>query len=194
VTDNIDKPASARIVQLAERVGEIIEITELSPDNGAFIGKRIRPDGHIDDYPMVKWWRQRVAQVPASIPALCAYLREARTRNVCLIRGAPANIERQRTRRQRAYEVKNGKDRGDHGFVDAPSKLFWFDVDGAPMKWKADPEGGVRNVVAQLGEPWAFDVVRLVLLGDARARVRQGQALDRENQRRRGASAAGVSR
>jgi hypothetical protein len=146
------KPTSASIVQFA--AGEIIEITELEPSNGKFIGKQINPHGYINDYPLVKLWKQRVVQVPATIPALCAYLREARTRNVCLIRGAPANIERRHTRRQRAHEVKHGKDRGDHGFLDAPSRLFWFDIDGAPMRWMADPEGAIRNVVAQLGQPW----------------------------------------
>ena len=30
------------------------------------------------------WWRQSVARVPATIPHLFAYLREARKRNICL--------------------------------------------------------------------------------------------------------------
>ena len=102
------------------------------------------------------WWRQSVARVPATIPHLFAYLREARTRNICLIRGAPANLERQPTRRQKAGTKSGGKDRGDHGFIDEPTRLFFLDVDGTPRsKWRADPEGAIRTIVAQLGEPWA---------------------------------------
>ena len=154
----IGAPALAspgEIIQLAERASEIIEITELEPDNDAFIGKHINRDGSITPYPKnIAWWRQRVVQVPATIPHLFAYLREARTRNICLIRGASANLERQPTRRRKAGVV-GSKDRGDHGFVDEPTKLFFLDVDGIKMQWRSDPEGAIKNIVAQLGEPWA---------------------------------------
>src|ERR1700730_11166194 len=137
----------------AERESETISITELEPYDGKFIGKHINADGSITQYPHVTWWRQSVAVIPATILGLFAYLCEARKRNICLIRGAPANLERQRTRRQYAYEY-NGEDRGDHGFFDEPTKLLWFDVDGIPMHWRGDPEGAIEKIVAQLGEPW----------------------------------------
>ena len=137
----------------AERESETISITELEPYDGKFIGKHINADGSITQYPHVTWWRQSVAVIPATILGLFAYLCEARKRNICLIRGAPANLERQRTRRQYAYEY-NGEDRGDHGFIDEPTKLLWFDVDGIPMQWRGDPEGAIEKIVAQLGEPW----------------------------------------
>ena len=70
-----------------------------------------------------------------------------------MIRGAPANLERQWTRRQGAGVV-NGKDRGDHGFIDTPTKLFFLDVDDIPMAWRDDPEGAIRKILAELGEPW----------------------------------------
>ena len=146
---NVHEP-TAEVIEL-EAV-EVIEITELAPYDGAFIGKRINRDGSITQYPKVTWWRQSVARVPATIPALFDYLREARTRNICLIRGAPANPERQQTRRQKAH---GGKERGDHGFIDEPTKLFFLDIDGVEINWRADPEGAIRSIVAQLGEPWA---------------------------------------
>ena len=55
---------------------------------------------------------------------------------------------------------QRSKDRGDHGFLDEPSKLFFLDVDGVKINWKADPERAIRTLVAQLGEPWCLDVVR----------------------------------
>ncbi len=150
--------ASAKVVHLAK--GEIIEITELSPkpdDDGQpiFIGKQIADDGTIIEFPKNAYlFSQTVAHVAATIPALFAYLREARTRNVCLIRGAPANIGRQWTRRQGAGVV-DGKDRGDHGFVDVPTRLFFLDGDGIPMPWRDDPEAAVRKILSDLGAPWS---------------------------------------
>jgi hypothetical protein len=138
----------------AERESETISITELEPHDGTFIGKSIKPDGSVSQYPTnVKWWKQSVAVIPATIPALFAYLCEARKRNICLIRGAPANLKRQRTRRQKAG-LYGSRDRGNHGFNDEPTKLLWLDVDGVPMQWLDDPEGAVEQIVAQLGEPW----------------------------------------
>ena len=93
--------------------------------------------------------------IPATIFALFEYLREARTRNICLIRGAPANLERQPTRRLRAFTVERGKDRGDHGFIDEPSRLLPLDVDGIAVQWRADPEGAIKHIATLLGEPWA---------------------------------------
>src|SRR5262245_20907541 len=133
----------------------VLQITELEPKrNGAFCGKRINPDGSLTEYPLSKFWWQSVAQVPATIPQLCAYLCEARQRNVCLIRGTPANPDRQPTLRQKAG-VYGTEDRGDHGFYDEPTKLFPLDIDGIKINWRADPKGAVQDVVAQLGEPWA---------------------------------------
>jgi hypothetical protein len=141
---------TAEVIEL-EAV-EVIEVTELTPYDNTFIGKRIERDGRVTPYPKsVVWWRQAVARCPATIVALFDYLREARTRNIILIRGAPANLSRERTRRQNAGE----KERGDHGFLDAPTRLFFFDIDGAPIDWRADPEGAVRRIVAQLGEPFS---------------------------------------
>jgi hypothetical protein len=142
--------STASVIQLAKRARETLNVTELEPYDGKFIGKHINADGSIRQYPTVTWWRQSVAVIPATVPALFAYLREARTRNICLIRGAPANLERLKTRRQRANE----KDRGDHGFIDEPSKLLFLDVDGIKMKWRADPQGAIEKIVARLGEPW----------------------------------------
>ena len=146
-------PADSTIIRLADHARESINITELTPADGKFIGKHIERGGKITQYPTVAWWRQRLTQVPATIPQLFAYLREARTRNICLIRGAPANLERQTTRRQKAGIV-GGRDRGDHGFNDEPTKLFFLDVDGIKMLWHSDPEAAIKRIVAQLGEPW----------------------------------------
>lgn len=156
---------TAQVIQLAKKPrtrtqflqivaeSETLSITELEPFDGKFIGKSIKLDRSVSEYPLVKWWKQSVATIPATIPALFAYLREARKRNICLIRGAPANLERAKTQRQKAG-VYGSKDRGDHGFLDEPTKLFWFDVDGVQMSWRDDPEGAIENIVAQLGEPW----------------------------------------
>jgi hypothetical protein len=97
-----------------------------------------------------------VASIPATIPALFKYLRDdARQRNVFLIRGAPANAERRRTRRQIAHIIHGGVDRGDHGFTDQPTKLFFLDFDGVAGPWQADPEGAVKDIVARLGAPYS---------------------------------------
>jgi hypothetical protein len=138
------------VIRLASRASGRVEITELEPFDGTFIGKRIEADGSITQYPKVKWWRQSVAVIPATVPGLFAYLRAARTRNICLIRGAPANIERAKTRRQLA----GGEERGDHGFVDAPSKLLFLDIDGVKIEWRENPEGAIEKLLADLGEPW----------------------------------------
>ena len=90
----------------------------------------------------------RRASIPATIFALFEYLREARTRNICLIRGAPANLERQPTRRLRAFTVERGKDRGDHGFIDEPTQVVLpLDVDDIAMHWRDDPEGAIKHIV-----------------------------------------------
>jgi hypothetical protein len=144
----------SNVILLARRAGKTLSITELQPFDGELIGKSIKADGSVSEYPLVKWWRQSVAVIPATIPGLFAYLREARKRNICLIRGAPANVERKRTQRQKAG-IYGSKDRGDHGFLDEPTNLLFLDVDGFPVKWRDDPEGAVKTVVAQLGEPWS---------------------------------------
>lgn len=95
-------------------------------------------------------------RIPAAIPSLFRYLRDdARTRNIFLIRGAPANAERRRTRRQIAHIIHGGVDRGDHGFIDTPTALFFLDFDGVAGQWQADPEGAVKDIVARLGPPYS---------------------------------------
>jgi hypothetical protein len=133
-----------------------LNITELEPAGGRFVGKTVTRDGRIEQYSSGAWFHQRVASIPATIPALFKYLHsDARQRNVFLIRGAPANAERRRTRRQIAYIVHGGVDRGDHGFVDQPTALFFLDFDGVAGQWQADPIGAVKNVVARLGAPYS---------------------------------------
>ena len=134
-------------------------ITELSPATGAFVGKTILRDGRVRAAPRHAWWRQREIEIPATITSLFEYLSAARKRNICLIRGAPANPDRHPTRRQIAHQVHGGQDRGDHGFVDKASQVFWLDGDGIALgpaeDWIADPQGAVASIVARLGAPWA---------------------------------------
>ena len=160
--------ATTKVIALAERAQEIIEITELEPSDGTFIGKHINRDGSITQYPRVTWWRQSVARVPATIPHLFAYLREARKRNICLIRGAPANPERQPTRRRKAGMVGKS-DRRDHGFIDEPTRLFLLDVDGEQDQLARRPGTRDQNHRRAAWRALGLDVVRVVLLGDARA-------------------------
>src|SRR4051794_24882055 len=143
-------PLDRPIAEIVELPHEILEITELTPYDGTFVGKRIQRDGSIAPYPMVTHWRQSVGRIPATIPALFDFLQQARERNTCLIRGAPANLAREKTRRRKA-----GGNRGDHGFTDEPTKLLFFDIDGAIGNWRDDPEAAVKRIVAQLREPWA---------------------------------------
>ena len=149
-TDSDPFPFDRPIAAIVELPHEMLGITELSPYDGTFVGKRIQRDGSIAPYPMVTHWRQTVVRIPATIPALADYLEQARKRNICLIRGAPADLAREKTRRQKA-----GGDRGDHGFTDEPTTLHFFDIDGATGNWRDDPEAAVKRIVTQLGEPWA---------------------------------------
>ena len=169
MSHSIKNPTSARVIRLAERAREVIEITELEPGDGDVHRQTHQRDGSITQYPTVTWWRQSVARVPATIPHLFAYLREARKRNICLIRGAPANLERQQTRRQKAGIV-GGKDRGDHGFIDEPTRLFFLDVDGVQDQLARRPGTRDPDHRRAAGRAVGLDVVRVVLLGDARAR------------------------
>jgi hypothetical protein len=133
-----------------------LNITELEPFGGRFVGKTVARDGTIKQYSSGAWFHQRVASIPATIPALFKYLRDdARKRNIFLIRGVPANLERRRTRRQIAHIIHGGVDRGDHGFTDQPTKLFFLDFDGVAGQWQADPEGAVKNIAARLGPPYS---------------------------------------
>jgi hypothetical protein len=133
-----------------------LNITELEPVGGRFVGKTVTPDGTIKQYSSGAWFHQRVAGIPATIPSLFKYLRDdARQRNIFLIRGAPANLERRRTRRQIAHIIHGGVDRGDHGFTDQPTALFFLDFDGVAGQWQGDPEGAVKNIVARLGAPYS---------------------------------------
>jgi hypothetical protein len=85
---SFERPVAA----ILELPHEMLAITELSPCDGTFVGKRIQLDGSIAPYPMVTYWRQTVVRIPATIPALADYLEQARKRNICLIRGAPARL------------------------------------------------------------------------------------------------------
>jgi len=85
-----------KVIHLAERAQEVLEITELEPAPPKFFaGKYINPDGTMTAYKIsdgdrdqhIKHWWQRVVRVPATIPHLFAYTRAAQKRNVCLIRG-----------------------------------------------------------------------------------------------------------
>jgi hypothetical protein len=107
----------------------------------------------VQQYPHVMWWRQSVAKIPARIIALQEYLRDARTRNICLIRGTPANLTRTRTRRINIIVDTDGL--GEHGFIDEPSRLLFLDLDRAAISWRDDLEGAVGCAVARLGEPFA---------------------------------------
>ena len=63
-------------------------------------------------------------------------------------------MSRAKTRRQKAYQPdRYGKDRGDHGFTDEPTRLHFLDIDGVEMQWRDDPEGAMKRIVAQMGEP-----------------------------------------
>ena len=130
----------AEIIELHEA----LEITELSPVEHKYAGKRIELDNHITSYPQdVKDWYQTVARIPIGIVPLFHYLCEARWRNIILIRGAPSDLSRQPTRRLKEL------------FEDEPSRLLFFDIDGAPFNWRADPEAALRQIAVQMGEPWA---------------------------------------
>jgi hypothetical protein len=130
---------------------EIIAITELAPEDNRFAGKRILRNNDFLPFSGAMYWYQNVARIPATTTALLDYLVEARsTRNVILIRDAPANPGRQPTRRQKA-----GGERGDHGFHDTPTRLFPVDIDKARINWRDDPEAAVRRLHAQLGGMFA---------------------------------------
>src|SRR6186713_253539 len=64
------------IAAIIELPHQILGITELSPYDGTFVGKRIRRDGSIAPYPMVTHWRQNVVRIPATIPALFDFLQQ----------------------------------------------------------------------------------------------------------------------
>jgi hypothetical protein len=131
-------------------------ITELTPyyDEDGFVGKIVESHGKIKSAPRITWWRWREVTIEPTIKALFDYVSVARKKNVCLIRGTHANPKRKRTRRQIAHRDK----RGDHGFVDQPSRVLWMDGDGIELPagddWITDPAGVVAGLVARMGEPW----------------------------------------
>src|SRR6516164_7145008 len=118
-TNNDKQPPSEpdnKIIHLAERAQEVLEITELEPGSARFFaGKYINPDGTMTTYSVaggrsgmhVKYWRQRVARAPATVPHLFAFMREARRRNIILIRGASVNPDKQPTRRRKAHSEQD---------------------------------------------------------------------------------------
>src|SRR5262245_26654368 len=115
-----------KVIHLAERAQEILEITELTPRYNTFVGKRINLDGTIEQRPLATWWHQRVARVPATIAQFHLYLCEARKRNIILIPGAPANLERLVTRKWKANDERSDE-HGAHGFLDEPTHVFFMD-------------------------------------------------------------------
>ena len=141
----------------ARQMTDILKITELRPwARDKFAGKTIRAEGTISQYDKIKRWRQRVVNVPAEIPALCEYLRQAREQNVIIIRGAPANVTRQPTLRQDAYRVEQGKDRGDHGFVPQPHRMLALDLDGVAGAWQEQGlEAAITGIIKRMGAPWS---------------------------------------
>jgi hypothetical protein len=131
----------AKIIELAH---DHLVITELTPNDNRFIGKEIRRDGSVSEYPKVYLWDWTTAAIPATPIALFNYLREVQQRNVCLIRGLPKQgLQRKGVRRL------------NENFFDEPTQLQFFDVDGTPADWQADPEAAVKDIVQRLGEPWA---------------------------------------
>jgi hypothetical protein len=149
---------AAAIEAAGDRVVELplehIAITELAPDDeSVLISKSIDQHNHINAYPQVKWWKQTVARIPATLVALEDYLRGVRTQNKCLIRGSPVNLARKRTRRINAIVDADGL--GEHGFSDEPSRLLFLDIDRAEIAWRDDPEGAIRQIRARLMEPFA---------------------------------------
>jgi hypothetical protein len=155
-TNNANQPPSEsnnKVVRLAERAQEVLEITELEPRYNTFVGKRINLDGTIEQRPLATEWRQRVVRVAAETRQLHIYLREAREQNIILIPGAPANLQRLVTRKWIATDERSDE-HGPHGFLDEPTHVFFMDGDGIEISWRANPEHAVRTVVARLGEPW----------------------------------------
>lgn len=179
-----------RVVSLAEVAGEVIAVTELEPAEGQFIGKKIERDGRVVEYPKVTWWYQSVTLVPAKLSHLFAYLRAARQRNICLIRGTPADPERTRSVRRQRAGIVNGRDRGTHGFDDEPTRLLFLDFDGVIIDWRNNVERAVRGVVEQLGEPWSETSFVWFLSAIHGGVARQiAEALDRQDHRRQVAGA-----
>jgi len=155
-TNDDNQPPSEhdnKVIHLAERAQEVLEITELEPHYKTFVGKRINLDKTLTEYPNVTWWHQRVARIPATIRQLHVYLCEARKRNIILIPGTPANLERPVTRKWKANDERSDE-HGPHGFLDEPTYVFFMDGDGIEINWRGDPERAIRAAVAQLGEPW----------------------------------------
>jgi hypothetical protein len=133
-----------------------LSFTELTPDYKVHAGKTIGKKGRLSEYPKVKFWHQRVVEIPARIEAHANYLQDARTtRNVVIIRGKPANPACETTLRQIAYiKDEKGDDRGDHGFEEQSSRALFLDVDKALVNWRGDSEGAIRWIRDHLGEPF----------------------------------------
>ena len=189
---NVHEP-TAEVIEL-EAV-EVIEITELSPYDNTFIGKRIERDGSITPYPKsVMWWRQpwRAARPPSwRCSTICA--RRARATSSDPRRaGQPVAGEDTAAKRRREGARRSRLPRRADQAVLLRHRRRQID-------WRADPEGAVRRIVAQLGEPFSSASFRLVLLsqprarnGDRRGRRRKAQTLDRADRRRRCARAADI--
>ena len=146
---------TTKIIQLAELAQEVIEITELEPANGVFIGKRVNCDGSLTEYPKIFWWRQSVARVPATIPQLFAHLRAgAQPQHL----PDPRRSCQSRTAADTAAEGRHGRRSrivATMGLSTSPPGCSFSIVDGMPLSWRANPERAIQTMVAQLGEPWA---------------------------------------
>ena len=116
----------------------------MSPNAGdLYAGKRIARSGEVLPYPKATWWNWATVQIPATVIALYDYLKAAQRRNAYLIRG----IAR--------CELTSPARRLKENFLDTATPLLFFDIDGHPGEWQADPEAAVHRIVTQLGEPWA---------------------------------------
>ena len=121
----------------------VLTFTEMSPEDGRYAGKQIMRDGSSSSTPRRLIWNWATVQMPATPVALFDYLKAAQRRNVYLIRGLAKEGLTSPARRLK------------ENFVDEPSRLQFFDIDGHPGNWQADPEAAVKRIVAGLGEPWA---------------------------------------
>lgn len=147
--------APVNVVYLADRspVG-FVEIMEVEPlPAGKFAGKVIDRDGNISSNPKATLWKHQTFRLPATIHHVYLLVRETlRSRNVCWILGAHADPENWPiTRKWKAF-INN---RGSHGVIDKPNRLYTKDIDGAIISWFGSPERAVKAVVEMLGEPFS---------------------------------------
>lgn len=131
--------------------------TVLRPFNPA---KRLRKvlsaGGVLQSYDKVYAFRHEQVAF-ADIRELATILAGLARENAAIIRGAPA-ADRQPLRKQLAYRMAKGVDRGDEGFVEFPRAWIGFDLDGVRLPpatdWREDPAAAVDAAVSRLPEPF----------------------------------------